>query len=555
MRVERDLAVPMRDGVVLRADAYLPDGGSPAPAILTRTPYDKGLGMTSLAAIEPERAVDGGFVLVCQDVRGQYASDGSFRPFVSEGEDGYDTVEWVAGQPWCNGKVGMSGRSYPAATQWRAALEQPPHLAAIFPVVVGSDYYDGWLYAGGAFELGFNLFWVHLMTAPKARGSLAEHYRHLPISDPPLLAESPAGAFYKEWLAHPTYDEHWRHLSVRGRYGQVQAPAFNVGGWFDIFLGGTLENYTSLREDGGSERARWGTRLLVGPWAHGSAYGAYPDHSFREFGQEGRIDLGELQLEFFGRHLGPGEPADPGEEAPVRLFVMGANRWRDEREWPPARARTERWYLRSDGDGDGSLATEPPGAEPADEYVYDPRDPALTVGGPTSLPGRFLGTNAGPLDQAAVERRPDVLVYSSAPLERPVEVTGPLALVLYAATSAPDTDFVGKLCDVDTEGVSRILAEGVLRARFRTGLDRPARVEPDRVYEYQIDLVATCNVFLPGHRIRLAVTSSSFPRLDRNANSGLPLGEDTDDTLRPARQRILHDADRSSHLLLPVVPS
>jgi putative CocE/NonD family hydrolase len=550
MRVERDLAAPMRDGVVLRADAYLPEDGGPAPAIVSRTPYDKGLRLTPAAALDPELAVAAGFALVCQDVRGQHASEGSFDPFLSEGADGYDTVEWVAAQPWCNGRVGMAGRSYTAATQWRAAIEQPPHLGAIVPVVVGSDYYDGWLYSGGAFELGFNLFWVHLMTEAKSRGSLEKHYRHLPIGEPPLLAESPAGAFYREWLAHPTYDEHWRALSLRGRYGQVKVPAYNVGGWFDIFLGGTLENFTRLRAEGATEEARSSTRLLVGPWAHGSTYGAYPDHHFKEFGPEGRIDLAQMQLEFFGRHLRGDGPAP--DEPPVRIFVMGRNRWRDEREWPLARAQSERWYL-GGGDGDRSLSLEPPGPEPPDEYIYDPADPAPTVGGPTSLPGRFLGTNAGPLDQTPVERRADVLAYSSPPLERELEVTGPLALVLYAVTSAPDTDFVGKLCDVDTDGRSRILAEGVLRARFREGLDRCGPVEPERVYEYRIDLIATSNVFLPGHRIRLLVTSSSFPRLDRNANSGLPLGKDTEETLRPARQRILHDADHPSHLLLPVV--
>lgn len=546
VRVERDLSVPMRDGVVLRADAYLPDDGRAVPAVLSRTPYDRSFPPAAHAALEPERAVDAGLAVVCQDVRGQHGSDGEFNPFQSEGEDGFDSVEWVAAQPWCSGSVGMAGRSYPAATQWRAALERPPHLKALFPVVVGSDYYDGWIYQGGAFEFGFNLFWVHLMADPKARGSLDEHYRHLPISDPPLLADSPAGRFYREWLAHPAYDEHWRRLSVRGRYGDVQVPAFNVGGWYDIFLGGTLENFTRMRAEGGTDEARRDTRLLIGPWGHGSAFGTYPDHHFREFGRETRIDLGEIQLAWFGAHLLGGEPYDG---PPVRIFVMGENLWRDEEDWPLSRASPERWFLRADG----ALSTEAPADEPEDEYVYDPRDPAPTVGGPTSLPGRMMRPSAGPLDQAAVERRPDVLVYTSAPLEQPLEVTGPLELVLHAATSAPDTDFVGKLCDVDPDGSSRILAEGVLRARYRDGFDSPRLLEPGRVYEYRIDLVATSNVFLPGHRIRLDVTSSSFPRFDRNANSGRPLGEDTEDSLKPARQRVFHDGDRPSHLVLPVV--
>jgi putative CocE/NonD family hydrolase len=505
-----------------------------------------------VAAIDPERATEAGFALVCQDVRGQHGSDGRFSPFKTEGADGYDSVEWVAAQAWCSGAVGMSGRSYPAATQWRAAVERPPALRAIFPVVVGSDYYDGWIYHGGAFEFGFNLFWVHLMTSPKARGSLDEHYRHLPISAPPLLEESPAGDFYREWLAHPTYDEHWQALSLRGRYGDVHMPAYNVGGWFDIFLGGTLENFTRVRDEGGSPAARQGSRLLVGPWGHGSAFGAYPDHRFKEFGAAGNVDLADMQLRFFHTHLV--SEGRQEEQAPVRIFVMGENVWRDEREWPLARAEQERWFLHGDANGGaGSLSLEAPGPEAGDEYVYDPRDPAPTLGGPTSLPGKMMRPSAGPVDQRPLEERPDVLVYSSAPLEEPLEVTGPLELVLFAATSARDTDFVGKLCDVDPDGCSRILAEGVIRARYREGFEEAVPVEPEQAYEYRIDLVATSNVFLAGHRIRLDVTSSSFPRFDRNAGSGKQLGEDSEDSLTTARQRVFHDADRASHLLLPVV--
>jgi uncharacterized protein len=538
MRHEPGLEMRMRDGTVLCADAWLPDSGKAVPAILSRTPYDRTLGLTQVAALDPERAVAAGFAMVCQDVRGQHGSEGTFKPFQYEGADGHDSVEWVAAQDWCNGRVAMAGRSYAAATQWRAALEQPPHLAAIFPVVVGSDPYDGWLYSGGAFELGFNLFWVHLMADPKSRTSLDESYWHLPLINPPLLDESPAGEVYREWLAHPTYDEHWRRLSPRGRHDRVQVPVFNIGGWFDIFLGGTIENYRNVP----------GARLLIGPWAHGSAFGPYPDHAFQEFGPEGRIDLSELQLAFFHRHLLGGQAMD---EAPVRLFVMGENRWRDEPEWPLARIQVERWYLHAEG----GLSPEAPSpdAEP-DEFDYDPRDPAPTIGGPTSLPGRFLRTNAGPLDQRPLMERSDVLVYTSKPLDRPLEVTGPLELVLHAATSALDTDWIGKLCDVDPDGTSRILAEGVLRARYREGYEAPQLVEPDRPYEYTVDLVATCNVFQPGHSIRLLVTNSSFPRLDRNAGSGMPLGQDTEETLRPARQRIFHDAARPSHLRLPVVP-
>ena len=293
----------------------------------------------------------------------------------------------------------------------------------------------------------------------------------------------------------------------------------------------------------------------MGPWAHGSTYGAYPDHGFEVFGPEAAVDLAEVRLEFFARHLLGSEPGPP--EPPVRIFVMGENRWRDEDDWPLARAREERWYLHSGGEAagpGGTLSAEPPRDEAHDTYLFDPADPAPTLGGPTSLPGRFMRTNAGPLDQRPAEERPDTLVYSSAALDEPLEVTGPLSVVLHAATSARDADFVARLSDVDPDGFSRILAEGVLRARFRSGFERELEVEPGRAYEYVIDLVATSNVFLPGHRIRLTVTSSSFPRFDRNAGTGAPPGEVRHEDLAAARQTVFHDADRASHVLLPVVP-
>ncbi len=538
----------MRDGVVLRADVYRPDSSDPVPAVLSRTCYNRSFGPTPPAALDPERAVRAGLALVCQDVRGLFGSEGDFYPFAAEGRDGHDTIEWLAAQRWCSGDVGMAGRSYPAAAQWLAAATRPPHLRAIAPVVIGSNYYNGWVYQGGAFQLGFNLFWVSLMSKGKPRPPLAEQFRHLPLTDPPLLADGPAGHFYRDWLAHPTADAFWNALSPNGSYESVQVPVYNVAGWYDIFLGGTLENYVRMRREAGSEHARDGTRLLVGPWVHGSAYGAYPDHHFEVFGPDARIDLAGVELRFFALHL-QHERNGMDEEPPVRIFVMGENKWRDEDAWPLARADEQRWYLHAEG----GLSPEPPHDEPYDQYVYDPADPAPTIGGPTSLPAPLMRTNSGPFDQRPLEARPDVLVYSSAPLELELEVTGSLRLVLYAATSAPDTDFVAKLCDVDRDGFSRILAEGVLRARYRQGFDRPRPITPGTPSAYDIDLVATSNVFLPGHRIRLLITSSSFPRFDRNPNTGHPLGADRAEDLAAARQAVFHDTERPSHLLLPVV--
>jgi putative CocE/NonD family hydrolase len=544
--VERDVAIPMRDGAILRADVYRLDGDVPAPAIVNRTPYDRTSPLIQLAAIEPERATAAGFALVCQDVRGRYASEGEFYTFFSDGRDTFDTVEWAAAQPWCDGSVGMAGRSYAAAVQWLGALERPPHLKAIAPILTGSDYYNGWIYEGGAFQLGFNVFWIWLMSDPRGVKQLERVFRHLPLRTLPV--EDLAWArLYSHWLAHCTDDHYWQSLSINRRYEQIEAPAFVIGGWYDVFIRGTLENYVGLRTRGGSEAARRETRLLVGPWAHGSTYGEFPDHSFDAFAPDDAIALTDLQLRFFAGRLRAAAEADG--EPPVRIFVMGENRWRDLPDWPPPAAAVSPWYLRAGG----SLSREPPADERTDEFEYDPHDPAPTIGGQTSLPTRMMKMNTGPLDQGRLEERPDVLAYTSEPLERPLAIVGPIALVLHAATSAPDTDFVGKLVDVAPDGSSRILVEGALRLRFRDGFAREVLAEPGRPYELAIDLAATANVFLPGHRIRLVLTSSSFPRFDRNPNTGRPFGVDGPEDLRRARQTIFHDAERPSRLLLSVL--
>jgi uncharacterized protein len=543
--VERGLPVPMRDGTVLRADAYRPQSAARVPALLLRTPYDRSVPLIPLSGIEPERAVAAGYAVVCQDVRGQFESDGDFYTFVTEGPDGFDTVEWLAGQEWCDGSVAMVGRSYSATCQWLAASERPPSLKAICPVVTGSDFFRGWVYQGGAFQLGFNLFWNWMMSSKEQRGRTKpeELFRHRPLRTV-SLPDPRWSRFYFDWLDHPTDDDYWAATSVNRRYPRIEVPALNVGGWFDVFLGGTLENFVRMRREGGSEAARAGQRLLVGPWAHGSTYGLFPDHGFDLYGPDDAIDFTRMQLEFFDRHVrGRGDRSDG---PPVRIFVMGENRWRDEDDWPLARAKPTPWYLREDG----RLTEAPPAEEPPDRYVYDPRDPAPTIGGATSLPPKLMKANAGPLEQRRLEAREDVLVYTSDPLERPLEITGPLQATLHAATDVPDTDFVVKLTEVWPDGRSLILAEGIIRCRSAHG----RLLDADSVHEYTVDLVATSNVFAAGNRIRVLVTSSSFPRFDPNPNSGNAFGTDSEDDLRAARQTVFHDAARPSCVLLPVVP-
>lgn len=546
----------MRDGTILRADIYRPSTPEPVPAVVCRTPYDINHSMVPMAGLDPERAVPAGFAAVFQTVRGRYASEGTFYPFVNERSDGYDTIEWVASQPWCTGAIGMAGRSYGGVTQWLAALEQPPHLKAIFPTVIGSDFYHNWIYQGGAFHLGFNLFWALLIHKQRESNKTNNHVPHLPLSTVPVLREIEAARWYFDWMEHPAEDDYWKALSIRRGYDRIRVPAYNVGAWYDVFISGTLENFSRLQQEGSTEEVRKGARLLMGPWAHGTTYNTYPDHAFPQFEGIDQIDTTEEQLRFFRYHL-KGEASGIGEQPPVRIFIMGENAWRYENEWPLARTRYTPWYLHSRSSGGewaGALSLEAPGEEPPDAYTYDPSDPAPSVGGITSVPGMLFGMDSGPKDQKRVESRPDVLAYTSEPLTEPVEVTGPIRASVFVATDAPDTDFVVKLTDVHPDGSSIILAEGVRRLRFRDSFEHPTFAEPGKVYEVQVDMAATSNLFRSGHRIRILVTSSSFPRFDRNPNTGDPLGTDDPDDLRAARQTVFHDGERPSSILLPVIP-
>jgi len=574
--IERDVPIRMRDNTVLRADIYRPEDDNCHPAVLCRLPYNKEDPLMHLEGILPLRALDAGFAIVYQDTRGRFQSDGTFYPFIHEGQDGYDTVEWVASQPWCSGAVGMKGASYFGATQWLSAIQRPPHLKAICPVVTSSEYYQGWTYLGGAFQLGFNLIWTLTGLAPDTAKRLEqdenagskemtrlleegdriwEHYQHLPLNSLPILPATDAARYYYDWLTHFENDDYWQAIAVNRRYNQISVPAFNIGGWYDLFLHGTLENFTGMRKEGGSKEARDGQLLLVGPWAHANFSGSYPETNFGFRGSWDGAEVVDRQIDFFRRYL-----MDAGVESqykpPVRLFVMGTNRWRDEHEWPLKRAQYVPWYLHSDGHAagiGGTLSPIQPSIEEVDVYLYDPRDPVPTRGGATFLPGFRQSVCSGPLDQGPVERRPDVLTYTSEILTEPLEVTGPLKVKLWAVTQAPDTDFVARLCDVFPDGSARILADGILRAAFRNGFEVYQPVKPGEDVEYTIDLVATSNVFLPGHRIRVDITSSCWPRFDANSNSGHRTGLAGRADLRSVLQTILHDTNHPSHILLPVI--
>ena len=572
--VEKNVAVPMRDGIVLRADVYRPAAAGTYPVLLQRTPYNKNLNIISTMLLDVMRAASEGYVVVIQDSRGRYASEGEFYTFRDDILDGYDTVEWCAVQSWSNGNVGMYGASYVGATQWLATIAQPPHLKAIFPLITASHYHEGWAYQGGAFALGFNESWTMtslapdtlqrlMRTQPEAGERLAalmqgvddmcQWFRHLPLKDFPFFQD--AAPYFYDWLAHPDDDDYWAQWNIEKHYNKIRIPACNLGGWYDIFLGGTIRNYSGMREHGATPEARQGQRLIIGPWQH-----AWPPNNVVgevNYGLSSTalaVDIDGLQLKWFDYWL-KGKQNGVLEEPPVRLFVMGENRWRSENEWPLARTQYTKYYLHSDGKanslhGDGSLSPQPPRSEPADVYVSDPRNPVPTKGGglccwPAELPG-------GAHDQRAIEARPDVLVYTTAVLEREVEVTGPVTLTLFAATSAVDTDFTGKLVDVHPDGFARNLTDGILRARYRESRTQGTLLKPGEVYAYTIDLWATSNVFKAGHRIRLEIASSNFPRFDRNPQTGEQSREAT--RVDPALQQVFHDDRRPSHVVLPIIP-
>ena len=574
VKVETNLPAAMRDGVTLFADVYRPDGPGPFPTILQRTPYDKSSPL-SAQMLDPIKAAKAGFALIIQDTRGRYTSGGEFYCFADDINDGYDSVEWAAAQPWSNGKVGMCGASYVGATQWLAAIARPPHLAAIAPNVTASNYHNGWTYQGGAFELGFNISWtLNQLTLANfsaqaaardipagRRGELLQAvdemdaaFRHRPLQDFPHLQDGLADYFY-DWLAHPSFDDYWKRLCIEEQHSQVAAPALNIGGWYDIFLGGTIRNYLGMRQSGATEAARQGQRLLIGPWPHSSRGGSMAgQHYFGVAADAAALGLDEIHLRWFAHWLND-ENNGLADEPPVKLFVMGDNVWRDEQEWPLARARETRYYLHSGGgantrSGDGALSPEAPGDEPPDVFLYNPANPAPTQGGALCCNPYFAASGA--FDQGAVEDRPDVLVYSTPPLARDTEVTGPVSVTLWAASSAPDTDFTAKLVDVCEDGCARNLTDGIIRARYRDSMSAPTLLEPGRPYCYSIDLWATSNVFAAGHRIRLEISSSNFPRFDRNGNTGGDIAAETE--LRPALQTILHDAAHPSCVTLPIVP-
>jgi putative CocE/NonD family hydrolase len=560
--IERDVAMKTRDGVTLRADIYRPAGEGNFAVLLQRTPYNK-----INAADFARQAVARGYMIVVQDVRGRYNSEGEWYTFKHETNDGYDTVEWAAALPHSNGKVGMFGGSYVGATQMLAAIGHPPHLAGICPVVTASNYHENWTYQGGAFEQWFDESWTSGLAQDTANRALRNATNALvgstvlPLQQYPVfnLASPMDGTgltgalapYFLDWLNHPAYDSYWKQWAIDEQYDSIQVPALTVAAWYDIFQGGSLKNYLGMKAHAGNEAARNGQRLLVTIGGHAGGGRKIGTVDFGPTAEE--FDENTVTLEWYD-YLLQGKQNRFASSNPVRIFVMGENQWRDEAAWPLERAKSTSYFLHSAGQansaaGDGALSAAAPATETADSLIYDPVNPVPTVGGPLCCDGDHLP--AGPKDQTELESRKDVLVYSTPPLAEDTEATGPVTLDLYAASSAVDTDYTAKLVDVWPNGFAQNLTEGILRARYRESTAVAKQTVPGQIYEYKIDLWSTSNVFLKGHRIRVEVSSSNFPRFDRNLNTGKD--GSTDATMVKATNTIYHDAAHPSALVLPVV--
>lgn len=575
---EANIPVKMRDGTTTYADIFRPSSPGAFPALLQRTPYDKSSVAARSGTIDAVRAATEGYIVAIQDVRGRYSSEGDFYPFFDEIHDGYDSVQWLSGQPWCTGKVGMFGISYVGATQWLAAKSQPPSLSGLAAGFTASDYHEGWTWQGGAFELGFNLSWAigplasnnwqslsarlglghsSLEKLIEAKDRLPESFYHLPMREMPHLKNNIA-PYYYDWLEHPEYDDYWKNVSIEESHSNITVPTLNIGGWHDIFLGGTIRNYLRMQQFHGSDQPPGKHRLVIGPWIHSGS----PLHVAGEYNFGTRagssstlgVNLQDLIIKHYDYWL-RGQDNGVADESPVTIFVMGENIWRKEKEWPLSRSINTNYYLHSRGgantlNGDGLLNTDTPSREEPDVFVYNPLFPVPTRGGGLCCDPGFMAP--GVYDQRNIEARPDVLVYTTSPLTKETEVTGPVTVTLYASTSAKDTDFTAKLVDVHPNGYARNLTDGIIRARYRHTRQAASLITRNEVVEYTIDLWATSNLFKAGHRIRLEISSSNFPRFDRNTNTGGTIGREK--SFVSALQTVYHTSAHPSHVRLAIVP-
>ena len=560
-----EVSVPMRDGVKLATDVYRPvdQGEGPFPVVMERTPYDKGACSNDWAIHFATR----GYVAIRQDERGRYQSEGEYYWLRDEGwgerRDGYDTIEWAAVQPWSNGKIGTIGSSFTCLNQYLTAPTRPPHLTAMFCGQSASNAYKDLYYAGGAIHMIMPTWLLTQQEAarpfrlnpPGGSSGYAGNadvwtawYRKT-LDEGLSLERSLVSDMLRDMLDNPYYNDYWRQFAIDEHWSEIDVPILHYAAWYDRYPHSQVKHFNGIRELGGP-RARNSQKLVIGPWLHGR--GEIMDRIIGDidFGPEAAIDYFDLAMRWFDHHL---KGIDRGimDEPPVRLFILGANTWRDEHEFPLARTAYTDYYLRSGPSGsidslnDGVLATEPPGEEEPDVYEYDPRNPVPSIGGDL-----FVQPN-GARDHRPADRLS--LTYTTAPLEAATEVTGLPKIEFYGSSSAVDTDWVVAISDVHPNGYSQILRQNILRARYREGDEEPALLTPGELYKFEIEMYPISNLFQTAHRIRITLTSSSFPKWYPNGNTGKELHEDVPGVV--ATNTIYHDREHPSRVVLPLIPS
>ena len=560
----QEVMVSMRDGVQLATDVYMPvgQGPGPFPVVLERTPYNKGGCENDLALYYAKR----GYVSLRQDERGKFQSEGRYYYLFDNGwgerRDGYDTIEWAGTQPWSNGKVGTIGGSFTCLNQYLTAPTRPPHLAAMVCSQTASNPYRELFYTGGAIHLimpswllsqqemarPFRLNppgWSGYVGGPDA---WTEWYTTKQQNRVPF-GESILSEMIRDLIGNPYYNDYWRQLAVDEHWSEIDVPIYHIGSWYDRYPEAQVKQYNGIREHGGP-RAQQGQKLLLGPWLHGRGEVMPRVIGDLHFGPEAALEYFVLAERWFDHHL---KGLDTGfmDEDPVRIFVMGANVWRDEQEFPLARTAYTDYFLSSGPSGsidslnDGVLALSRPGTEEPDRYEYDPMRPVPSIGGDLFVEPR------GARDHRPADRRS--LTYTTPPLEEDVEITGLPTIEFYASSSAVDTDWVVAITDVHPDGYSQILRQNILRARYRDGDEQPVLMKPGEIYKFEIELYPISNLFKQGHRIRIALSSSSFPKWYPNGNTGKEIDEDVPGIV--ATNTIYHDQDHPSRIVLPVIPA
>ena len=541
------ITIPMRDGVTLTADLYRDDTVKEAPVILTRTPYDrtkqKGTG---------ERWAKTGYIFIAQDCRGKYGSAGDFAPYNNEGQDGYDTIEWITRQSWCSGRVGMMGGSYVGAVQWQAAAENPPGLAAIAPQATWSSFYRN-LYLGGSVRLSLIAGWI-AGNSPKPEGAKPNDFDKALLRLPLGEVDSAIGwemPWLDAFLTHPQPDGFWTRLDLTSSLPELQLPALHVVGYYDFFSRESVDNFMIMQKQARDEKTRQQQRLILGPWDHGTV--GKTKVADVEFGPEAAVDLFAIQLDWFDRHLKQDPAALAKPFPPVRYFSMGDNVWQDAQSWPPDGFKETPFFLRSDGKantrkGNGRLTREAPNQdETADTFRADPANPTPST--PITEARPIKAAVWGPVDQSAIEDRDDVLVYTSEPMTAPLTFAGNAEAKLHVSTDTPDADWAVKLIDVHPDGFAQNIARGILRGRYRNSLLKPELMQPGQVYEITVDLGPVAATIAKGHQLRVDISGADFPLYDRNPNTAEGI---TSSKTAVATEQVHHKPGALSRIVLPV---